>query len=61
MGLATTAVGREQLLVRFVQESGLKREWAEKCLSDHDWNYDQAGNVFLELKRMGSIPQEAFQ
>uniref|UniRef100_A0A914XQV5 Nuclear RNA export factor 1 n=1 Tax=Plectus sambesii TaxID=2011161 RepID=A0A914XQV5_9BILA len=57
---AAAAVSREQLLAQFSQESGLKPEWAEKCLADHDYNYERAGSVFMELKRMGKIPQEAF-
>lgn len=55
----TAAVSHEQLVARFAQESRLKPEWAEKCLIDNDWNYEKAGHVFLELKKM--IPPDAFQ
>uniref|UniRef100_A0A1I8A8L5 Nuclear RNA export factor 1 n=1 Tax=Steinernema glaseri TaxID=37863 RepID=A0A1I8A8L5_9BILA len=50
---------QEQMVAEFCRQSGLKPEWSRKCLEEFEWNYEAAGNRFLELK--DQIPAEAFQ
>ncbi|KAK0410784.1 hypothetical protein QR680_005320 [Steinernema hermaphroditum] len=50
---------RKQMVDQFCIQSGMKPEWATKCLEDQNWNYEAAGKVFMDLK--DQIPREAFQ
>lgn len=49
---------KKQMVLQFCQDSGMKPEWSEKCLVDSEWNYQAAGEAFLQAKEM--IPKEAF-
>ncbi|XP_066450560.1 nuclear RNA export factor 1-like [Eleutherodactylus coqui] len=49
-------------LVRlFSKYTGMKLDWADKCLQDNNWNLQQAKEVFIHLKNGGVIPREAFE
>ncbi|CAD5223173.1 unnamed protein product [Bursaphelenchus okinawaensis] len=50
---------REQMIVTFCQQSGMNREWSQKCLEDMKWNYEEAGQAFTQAR--ANIPPEAFQ
>ncbi len=51
---------REALLARFAKESGMKTEWAEKCLQDNGWSFEAAAQVFLQMKEQNLVPPDAF-
>uniref|UniRef100_A0A8C5WAR5 Nuclear RNA export factor 1 n=1 Tax=Leptobrachium leishanense TaxID=445787 RepID=A0A8C5WAR5_9ANUR len=51
---------RLDVVTAFSQQTGMKMEWALKCLSDNQWDLAQAGNMFTLLQNNGVIPQEAF-
>ncbi|CAJ0568410.1 unnamed protein product, partial [Mesorhabditis spiculigera] len=53
-----TAEIKQAMIVEFSRQSGMKPEWSEKCLLDSGWNYEQAGQLFLENR--SKIPSEAF-
>ncbi|TKR60560.1 hypothetical protein L596_027789 [Steinernema carpocapsae] len=50
---------QNQMVEQFSAQSGMKLEWARKCLEDQQWNYDAAGKVFSDIR--SQIPAEAFQ
>uniref|UniRef100_A0A1I8AU22 TAP-C domain-containing protein n=1 Tax=Steinernema glaseri TaxID=37863 RepID=A0A1I8AU22_9BILA len=50
---------RRQMVEQFCLQSGMKAEWATKCLEDQNWNYEAAGKIFMDLK--DQIPRDAFQ
>ncbi|XP_032331971.1 nuclear RNA export factor 2 [Camelus ferus] len=52
---------QQEMVQAFSTQSGMKLEWAQKCLQDNDWNYTRAGQVFTTLKAEGKIPEEAFK
>ncbi|XP_018120435.1 nuclear RNA export factor 1 isoform X2 [Xenopus laevis] len=49
------------VLTNFSESTGMKMEWALKCLEDNNWNVEQAQNIFNLLKERGTIPEDAFQ
>uniref|UniRef100_A0A803KBJ7 Uncharacterized protein n=1 Tax=Xenopus tropicalis TaxID=8364 RepID=A0A803KBJ7_XENTR len=53
--------GNMAVLRNFSESTGMKVEWALKCLEDNNWNVEQAQDVFSLLKEKGTIPQDAFQ
>jgi hypothetical protein len=46
------------LVSRIQLGTKLKAEWAHKCLSDNDFDYDQSLRAFLSLR--AQIPPDAF-
>lgn len=51
---------QNQMIARFSQQSGMNNEFSKLCLTEHNWNYDKAAEVFLELNRQNKIPAHAF-
>ncbi|KAK3601259.1 hypothetical protein CHS0354_040438 [Potamilus streckersoni] len=51
---------KQKMILSFVNDSGMNAECSARCLEEHDWNYEKAGLVFLELKKQNKIPPEAF-
>nr|CAB3264527.1 nuclear RNA export factor 1-like [Phallusia mammillata] len=49
-----------QMIAAFSTESGMNLMFSEQCLAENGWNYQNAGQKFLELKEQGLIPPEAF-
>ncbi|XP_056424482.1 nuclear RNA export factor 1-like isoform X4 [Hyla sarda] len=45
----------------FSKDTGMKLDWALKCLQDNNWDVQQAMEMFHVLKNRGAIPQEAFE
>ncbi|XP_040286154.1 nuclear RNA export factor 1-like [Bufo bufo] len=45
----------------FSKYTGMKRDWALKCLEDNNWDIQKAKETFNLLKNQGAIPQEAFE
>ncbi|CAN2387484.1 hypothetical protein PRIEUP_LOCUS10374 [Pristimantis euphronides] len=45
----------------FAQYSGMKHDWASKCLQDNNWDLQQAQVTFNHLKIQDAIPPEAFE
>lgn len=39
----------------------MKVHWAEKCLGDNGWNYEEAAQIFLKMKEQGMVPADAFE
>ncbi|CAG0886612.1 unnamed protein product [Darwinula stevensoni] len=60
-GPSTSSLSRESLIDAFSQESGMKPEYAAKCLEDNDWNYAAAAKVFTAMNAQGGIPPDAFK
>ncbi|XP_071974556.1 nuclear RNA export factor 1 [Engystomops pustulosus] len=50
----------QEIVQAFSVFSGMNAEWAQKCLQDNGWDFDQAANIFLKLKTEGKIPEVAF-
>jgi len=46
------------MIEAFSQQSGMKPDWAKKCLEDSRWDFDAAGRIFNELR--AQIPADAF-
>ncbi|XP_014677623.1 PREDICTED: nuclear RNA export factor 1-like [Priapulus caudatus] len=55
-----TVEQKKVMVEQFMKDSGMNSEWSAKCLEENAWNYEGAGQVFLELRKVGSIPMEAF-
>lgn len=51
---------QEEMVLQFSEQSTMNVEWSYKCLSENEWNYEKAAQVFTTLKDSGSIPPEAF-
>jgi len=49
---------QQAMVEAFSQQSGMKLEWARKCLEETQWDFEAAGNVFNAMKEQ--IPPEAF-
>ncbi|XP_069811194.1 nuclear RNA export factor 1-like isoform X2 [Dendropsophus ebraccatus] len=45
----------------FSKHTGMKPDWALKCLQDNNWDMQQAEEIFHALKNQGIIPPEAFE
>ncbi len=54
-------IDQDRMLQQFMLESGMKSDWAKKCLEDQQWNYANAAQVFTEMKRQNLIPADAFR
>lgn len=52
---------QNRMLQQFMLESGMKPDWAKKCLQDQQWNYADAAQVFGEMKKHNLIPVDAFR
>ncbi|NP_001084975.1 nuclear RNA export factor 1 S homeolog [Xenopus laevis] len=50
----------QDMVLAFIQLSGMNSEWSHKCLEDNGWDYDQATQVFMKLNTEGKIPDVAF-
>lgn len=48
--------GRRALGLRFVAASGMKVNWATKCLTDNDWDFDKAAAMFTEVPLIPHSP-----
>ncbi|XP_077611982.1 nuclear RNA export factor 2-like [Crocuta crocuta] len=57
----TLSKEQQEMVQAFSIQSGMKLDWAQKCLQDNEWNYTRAGQVFTMLKNEGKIPEEAFK
>ncbi|XP_065197304.1 nuclear RNA export factor 1-like [Sycon ciliatum] len=51
---------RQGMIEQFSTQSGMNREWSEKCLAENSWNYEVAGQMFTRLQSQKQIPPEAF-
>jgi len=38
------------MVAAFAAESGMNLRYSEQCLAENGWDYNKAGQVFLELK-----------
>lgn len=52
---------RAAMIEQFSHWSGMKPEFAEKFLSQHDWDPVVSGNAFTELKQNNGIPPQAYK
>uniref|UniRef100_A0A915J4T1 Nuclear RNA export factor 1 n=1 Tax=Romanomermis culicivorax TaxID=13658 RepID=A0A915J4T1_ROMCU len=51
---------RRMMIEEFSAKSKMKLHWAEKCLEDCDWNFENAAYTFSEMQKQNCIPAEAF-
>ncbi|XP_033733776.1 nuclear RNA export factor 1-like [Pecten maximus] len=51
---------QQQMVQSFSAQSQMNLEFSAKCLEEHHWNYDMAGQAFLTLQKENKIPSEAF-
>lgn len=51
---------KQQMANALCQQTNMNLEWSLKCLTEVNWNFDQAVVAFQEFFKMGRIPQEAF-
>ena len=50
---------QEQLIQRLSQDTRLKPAWAQNCLEQNEWNYENALEAFRILQQQNSIPPDA--
>lgn len=50
---------QEAMIQAFSQQSGMKIDWARKCLEDSEWDFEAAGRIFNQLR--ANIPKDAFK
>ncbi|OWF40033.1 nuclear RNA export factor 1-like [Mizuhopecten yessoensis] len=51
---------QQQMVQTFSAQSQMNLDFSAKCLEEHNWNYDGAGQAFLSLQKENKIPPEAF-
>lgn len=51
---------QQQMVTSFMADSGMNAEYSRKCLAENSWEYEKAGQVFLDLNSKKMIPAEAF-
>lgn len=51
---------KQQMANALCQQTNMNLEWSLKCLTEVNWNFNQALVAFQEFFKMGRIPQEAF-
>lgn len=51
---------RNLMVAEFSKQSGMKQNWAEKCLEDCDWDFDRAAFTFSEMRKLNAVPPDAF-
>ncbi|XP_055486318.1 nuclear RNA export factor 1 isoform X1 [Leucoraja erinacea] len=56
----TLTAPQQEMLQLFSQQSSMNIEWSQKCLQDNDWDFNQAAQIFTQLKAEGKIPEIAF-
>jgi len=62
-GLPTQEVDpgtQKTLAVAFCDLTGMNLEWSARALSENQWNYDRANQMFQQAKVEGKIPPEAY-
>ncbi|KAG1674367.1 Nuclear RNA export factor 1 [Nymphon striatum] len=57
---ALTVDPQQQMIVNFAEKSGMNADFSAKCLAENNWDFAKAAHTFLELKKRGVIPPEAF-
>ncbi|KAI6659191.1 Nuclear RNA export factor 1-like [Oopsacas minuta] len=50
---------KEQMIQKLCQDTRLKPDWANKCLEQNEWSYDNALEAFKILQQQNNIPPEA--
>ncbi|XP_037368871.2 nuclear RNA export factor 2-like [Talpa occidentalis] len=60
-GRPVLSLRQQEMVQTFSTQSGMNRQWSQKCLQDNQWNYLRAGQIFTMLKNQGKIPEEAFK
>jgi len=58
---AAPSDAQNEMVLKFMRESGMNMKWSRECLQNNGWNYELAGRNFMELKSNSCIPEEAFQ
>lgn len=56
----TVDIMKKQLVESLATQSGMNVEWTKKCLTECNWEIQQAVFSFNELNNTGKIPGEAF-
>ena len=50
---------QEQIVQRLSQDTRMKPAWAQKCLEQNEWSYENALEAFSILQQQNIIPQDA--
>lgn len=59
--IVADANSQAESIKKFMHESGMIDSYSRMCLEQNDWNYNKAGEKFLEMKAKGIIPADAWQ
>jgi len=51
---------QKTLAVAFCDLTGMNLEWSARALTENQWNYDRANQMFQQAKAEGKIPPEAY-
>lgn len=54
------ALDYDGLVRRMMQESGMNENFSRQCLSDFDFDFENALTQFMRLKEANKIPPEAW-
>merc|ERR1719376_607533 len=60
-GGGVSSPNMDQMVQEVVGKTGMKREWAQRCLEQTQWNLNQAIQAFNQAKAEGRIPSDAYQ
>ncbi|XP_076054165.1 nuclear RNA export factor 1-like [Oratosquilla oratoria] len=50
-----------QMIKHFSQVSGMRFQYSRMCLQENQWDYEKAGQLFLDLHKKGQVPAEYFK
>lgn len=57
---ATLLPMQEAMIIKFSEASGMLPQFSQLCLEQNGWDFNKAGEVFLQLKTDNKIPPEYF-
>ena len=57
-GTSNSVDQKSQMVLKFSQESGLNSNSAMQCLEAKNWDYNEAGQLFVQMKQNGQITPE---
>ncbi|XP_076069319.1 nuclear RNA export factor 1-like [Oratosquilla oratoria] len=50
-----------QMIKHFSQVSGMRFQYSRMCLQENQWDYEKAGQLFLDMHKKGQVPAEYFK
>ena len=58
---AEPPVDKNAMVKKFMDNSGMTENYSKMCLEQNDWNFNRAAEKFMELKKGGQLPADAWQ